>query len=538
MAEHPRPAHTSPAGTSPPAERGALRAWLPYVAAAVVLSLALALLHRELRAHSVAQILAGLRAMPAWRLLLAAGLTALSYLALSGYDWLAARHVGVALPYRRVGFASFLGYAFANSLGFPLLTGAPVRYRLYAAWGLEGPDIARIIAFASGTFWMGFLALASVAFIADPPELPSFLSALGTTARPFGFLLLLVTLGYLAWCRWGHREIRIASWSVPTPGVGVALRQILVSAVDWGCAAAALYVLLPGGLGITFPRFLAAFLLAQILGVVSSVPGGLGVFEVTLLIALREQAADSALVSSLLAFRGVYYLVPLVLAAAALGAVEGRQRKERRGAALSAVGTGLSATVPLVLSGAVFLAGGVMLVEGALPIQGHLGSLGRWAPLAVLEASHFFGSVAGAILLILAWGLARRLDGAFHAALALLGAGAVFSAFRGGGVLTAIIPLAILLARAPARREFFRRSALLSEPLSPEWVFGVAAVLLSTAWLGLVAYRRVDYSGDLWWTFALEGDAPRFLRSAVGAAAVLLAFGAARLLRPAEPEEA
>ena len=538
MDTHPGQTRPPDATPAPSGDRGAIRRWLPYLVAAALLSLALVLLHRELRAHSVGQILAGLRAMPRWRLLLGAAFTAGSYLALTGYDWLAARYVGVVLPYRRLGFASFLAYAFANSLGFPLLTGAPVRYRLYAAWGLEAPDIARIIAFASGTFWMGFLALAGVAFIVDPPELPAFLSHLGTTARPFGILLLLITLAYLAWCRWGHREIRLGRWSVPTPSVGVALQQILISAVDWGCAAAALYVLLPGGLGLTFSRFLAAFLLAQILGLASSVPGGLGVFEVVLLIALREQAGDTRLVTSLLAFRGVYYLVPLVLAAAALGTFELRQRKERLGAALSAVGSGLSATVPVVLSGAVFLAGAVMLAEGALPIQGHLGSLGRWAPLTVLEASHFLGSVAGAALLILAWGLARRLDGAFHAALALLGAGAVFSAFRGGGFLTAAIPLAILLALAPAHREFFRRSALLAEPLSPEWVFGVVAVLLSTAWLGLFAYRRVDYSGDLWWYFALDGDAPRFLRSSVGAAAVLMAFGAARLLRPAEPEEA
>jgi phosphatidylglycerol lysyltransferase len=191
-----------------------------------------------------------------------------------------------------------------------------------------------------------------------------------------------------------------------------------------------------------------------------------------------------------------------------------------------------------VASGAVFVAGAVMLAEGALPLQGHLGSLGGLLPLGLLEAPHFLGSVVGACLLILAWGLARRLDGAFHAAMALLGAGAVLSAFRGGGLVTAMVSLAVLIALAPARREFFRRSALMAEPLSPEWVFGVVAVLLATTWLGLFAFKRVAYSGDLWWQFAFDGDAPRFLRSSVGAATVLLAFAGARLLRPAEPEEA
>lgn len=519
-------------------DRQALRRWLPVVLGATVLALALTLLHRELRTFSVAEILAGLRALPVRQMFGAVAFTAASFLTLTGYDWLAARYVGADVPYRRLAFASFIGHAFSQSLGFSLLTGAPVRFRLYTAWGVEAPDIARIIAFSTATFWVGFLALAGVAFAVDPPGLPQALAFLGSSARPLGALLVTLTLAYLGWCRWGGSEIRIRGWSLPTPSVVMGVQQILVSALDWAASAAALYVLLPSGTGLSFPTFLAAYLLAQIVGLVSHVPGGLGVFEIVLLVALREHAGDSSFVTSLLAFRAIYYLLPLVLAAGALGAFEFRRRQEHLGRIMALLGSGLSSTVPVVAAGAVFVAGAVMLAEGALPLQGHLGSLAEFLPLGLLEASHFLGSVVGALLLILAWGLARRLDGAFHAALALLGAGAVLSAFRGGGMVTAMVSLAVLIALAPARREFFRRSALLAEPLSPEWVFGVVAVLLATAWLGLFAFKEVAYSGDLWWQFALKGDAPRFLRSSVGAATVLLAFAGARLLRPAEAAEA
>jgi len=505
---------------------------------AAVLALALALLHRELRTFSIPEILAGLRALPTGRILAAMAFTAASFLTLTGYDWLAARYVDAHIPYRRLAFASFIGHAFSQALGFSLLTGAPVRFRLYTAWGLEAPDIARIIAFSSATFWVGFLALAGAAFAVDPPGLPDALSFLGGSARPLGVLLVMVTLAYLAWCRWGGSELRFRGWSLPTPSITLGIQQLLISALDWAASAAALYVLLPAGTGLSFPKFLAAYLLAQIVGLVSHVPGGLGVFEVVLLIALREHAGDSAFVTSLVAFRAIYYLMPLVLAAGALGAFEFQRRGEHLTRVMTLLGTGLSATVPLVASAAVFAAGAVMLAEGAIPLQGQMGSLGRFLPLGLLEASHFLGSVVGACLLILAWGLARRMDGAFHTALALLGAGAVLSAFRGGGLVTALVSLAVLIALVPARREFFRRSALLAEPLSPEWVFGVIAVLFATAWLGLFAFREVAYSGDLWWRFAFNGDAPRFLRSSVGAATVLLAFAGARLLRPAEPEEA
>ncbi len=519
-------------------DRQASRRWLPLILGAAVLVVALALLHRELRTYSVAEILAGLRALPTGQILGAVAFTAASFLTLTGYDWLAARYVKADLPYRRLALASFIGHAFSQSLGFSLLTGASVRFRLYSAWGVEAPDIARIIAFSSTTFWVGFLALAGAAFAVDPPPLPAALSFLGGSARPLGVLLVLVTLGYLVWCRWGGSAIRFRGWSLPKPSVGMGLQQILVSAVDWAASAAALYVLLPAGTGLSFPTFLAAYLLAQIVGLVSHVPGGLGVFEVVLLVALREHAGDSSFVTSLLAFRAIYYLLPLVLAAATLGVFEFRRRQEHLTRVMALLGTGVSSSVPLVAAGAVFVAGAGMLAEGALPLQGHLGSFGDLLPLGLLEASHFLGSVVGACLLILAWGLARRLDGAFHAALALLGAGAVLSAFRGGGLVTAMIALMVLIALAPTRREFFRRSALLAEPLSPEWVFGVVAVLLATAWLGFFAFKEVAYSGDLWWQFALHGDASRFLRSSVGAATVLLAFAGARLLRPAEPEEA
>jgi phosphatidylglycerol lysyltransferase len=519
-------------------DRSAIRRLAPFLAASAVLTFSLVLLHRELRAHSVSQIVAGLRSLPLHKVGLSALLAGGSYAALTGYDRLAMRYVGASLTYPRVALASFMAYAFSNTLGFPLLTGAPIRYRMYTGWGLEGADIARALAFASATFWLGFLALAGSAFLASPPALPGPLAGVAAMIRPLGAVFLGVSVGYLAWCRWGPSEIRVRSWTLPTPSLRIGVRQLVVSATDWLCASAALYVLLPDDLGLSYPPFLAAFLLAQILGLLSHVPGGLGVFELVLLIALRERAESPALVTSLLAFRGLYYFLPLLLAAVSLGGFEILSRRERLSPLLAELGSGISLAVPIVVSGAVFLAGAIMLVEGALPAQGYLGSLARWAPLAVVEASHLLGSVAGALLLILAWGLARRLDGAYHAALILLGAGALLSAFRPGGILTALIAVAVLVALAPARREFFRHSTLLAEPLSREWMFGVSAVGVSTAWLGIFANRSVPYSGDLWWRFAFEADAPRFLRASVAGAAVVLTFAVARLLRPAEPKEA
>jgi len=518
--------------------RTLLRRWAPPLLAAAVLAVALAGLHRELRAHTVVSILQTLWAFPLPRLALALLFTALSYATLSGYDWLGVRYVGASVPYRHAAFASFIGYAFSQALGFPLVTGAPPRYRLYSLWGVEAGDIARIVAFYTATFWLGFLTLGGIAFVVESPALPGTLAGLSVGARPLGALFLIVPVGYVLWAWRGGPEPRLLRWRLSVPTLRMAAAQLLLACADWLAAALTLWVLLPDTLPLSFGAFLGTFLLAQILGVASHVPGGLGVFEVVLLAAIPGAAEDGAVIAGLLAFRGVYYLVPLVLAAVSLGVYELRRRRAALDQALEVLGSGVSSMVPTVLAGTVFVGGALLLATGALPAGGGLGWLQRAPPLVLLEASHFLASLVGASLLILAWGLARRLDGAFHAALALLGAGAVLSAMRPGGLPASLVLLLVLIALAPAHREFFRRSALLAEPLSPEWIVGVAVVVLATSWLGFFAYREVAYSHDLWWRFALQGDAPRFLRASVGAGVVLAAFAIARLLRPPEPDEA
>ncbi len=514
------------------------RRWIPPLIAVGFLFLALFLLRRELRAHHLTDILNGLWAIPLRQLAEGVLFTAGSFAALALAELIAVRYVGLDLTVRRVGLASFTGYSFSNALGFPVLTGAPVRYRLYTSWGVDAGDVARIIALYTTTFWLGFLALAGTALVLEGGAESHLLSLPPALVRPLGLVLLTVAAAYLAWCVFGKRPLRLGGWKLQVPSWQTGVRQLLVSAMDWTCAAATLYVLIPGGHGVRFAPFLAAFMLAQVIGLMSMVPAGLGVFEIVLLLAMPGRLPESTAVASILAFRAVYQLMPLVLAALLFGGYELRRRREVVGRALGVVGGGVSSAVPLVLSAAVFAAGALLVATGALPQAAHLSWLLRVLPLPLLEASHFLGSIVGALLLILAWGLARRLDGAYHATLVLLAAGAVLAAARGGGLVTALALLLVLVALAPARGEFIRRSSLTAEPVSPEWLMGVGAVLITTVWLGVFAYREVAFSGDLWWRFALRDDAPRFLRSSVAAASVLLLFAVRRLLRPADPEEA
>ena len=193
---------------------------------------------------------------------------------------------------------------------------------------------------------------------------------------------------------------------------------------------------------------------------------------------------------------------------------------------------------PRVLATFTFLGGLVLLFSGATPASdARLAVLGRVLPLQVIEASHFLASVAGAGLLLLSQGLARRLDGAYYLASALLILGITTSLLKGFDYEEAALLCSCSRVLWRARPAFDRRAAFFETRFSAAWMAAVVGAVAASMWLGLFAFQHVDYSRELWWQFELQGDASRFLRASVGAAVVLLLFGFARLIGYA-PHEA
>lgn len=148
--------------------------------------------------------------------------------------------------------------------------------------------------------------------------------------------------------------------------------------------------------------------------------------------------------------------------------------------------------------------------------------------------SHFLDSLVGVGLLLLARGLLRRLNATYIVTAFLLGIGCLLSLFKGVDYEEALLLGLMLVALLPCRRHFYRQASLFSEPFSTAWVVTVTMLLISSIWLGIFAYKHIDYRAELWWHFALKGDAPRFLRATVGTSTLLLILTAARLFRPAE----
>ena len=291
---------------------------------------ALGVLRHFLHQYHYGQIVGYLKQIPASRVVMSLYLTALSYIALTGYDVLALKYIRHGLRYRRIGLASFVGYAFSNNVGSGPITGGSIRLHLYTSWGLSAIQTAKIIAFNAVTLWLGLFAVAGVALLAAPLELPAEIHIPLGSAKLLGVMLLGIVVTYLVLNVVRRKPLAIRGWKLMMPGVRMAVSQILLGSADWCIAAAVLYVLMPAVPELTYFRFLRFFLIGQLAGMVSQVPGGLGVFEALVVLLLNPYLGPERrpeVLASLLAFRLVYYVLPLVAAMVLFGTYEMARRR-------------------------------------------------------------------------------------------------------------------------------------------------------------------------------------------------------------------
>jgi phosphatidylglycerol lysyltransferase len=511
------------------------KTFLTVAAVLLLAALGLTALAHLLGAVRLRDVRAAIHAIPTGALLLAGLLTMISYATLTLYDVLALKVIGRPLPYRTAALASFTSYTLSHNLGLSLLTGGSARYRVYSAAGLSAADTARVVAIASMTFWTGVFSLSGAMLLFHPgvPELTG-IGVPDGVVKGIGVAMLAALALALVLAGSGGRTLRVGRWSLPLPGRAQILMQIGIAALDLAAASAALFVLAPGVHADAFPVFFIGYTLAIIAVLVTHVPGGVGIFEAVIVAALPVSNRPG-LVAALLAYRVIYYLLPLAIGAVLVALQEGRRWRRPLRTTLRGMQIVASGLAPVMIAALVFMGGCVLLVSGALPaVPGRMEVLYDILPLPFMEASHMAASLAGAALLVLAGGLYRRLDGAFWMTRLLLLAGAAFSLLKGLDYEEASVMLVIAGVLQWTRPAFYRRTRLTAEALTPGWLATVAVAVALSVWIGFFAYKHVDYQNDLWWRFAAQkGDASRFLRSSVAVAVMLVAVAVWQLFRPA-----
>jgi uncharacterized membrane protein YbhN (UPF0104 family) len=290
-----------------------------FVVSITIIAIALVVLYRILHEINLRDVIVAVRAIDYSDIALAGLFVAASYFTLTFYDLFALNTIGRGdVPYRVAAIASFTSYSIGHNLGASVLTGSAVRYRIYSAWGLDVIDVAKICFVAGLTFWLGNATVLGlgVAFVpnaaSEVDQLPAWIN------RILAILILLTLVVYVSWVWRSPREIGRSNWKVTLPGGPLTLVQIAIGIVDLACCAAAMYVLMPDEPHIGFITLGVVFVSATLLGFASYAPGGIGVFDAAMLIALWQFDKEN-LLAGLLLFRLVYYVVPFALSLLILG---------------------------------------------------------------------------------------------------------------------------------------------------------------------------------------------------------------------------
>lgn len=292
----------------------------------VIFGLALWSIAIELRGYNFEDVLDGIERIEAGQLLQAFLLTWISYGAVSCYDLISFRYIESELAFPKIALAGFITYAISPTVGFPFLTAGALRYRLYSTWGVTAGQVAQVILFSNLSLWVGLFAIGGLSLSLTSSPIPEALEVPFHSLQPLGGICILITAIYLLLCQRVNSPIQWPSYTFHFPSLQIALAQILTFAVDWGAASAALYSLFSFSDQLSYLEFFGAYVIGMVAGLISTVPGGLGVFETIMIFFLSTFLPNPVILGTILIFRLIYYIIPLGVAILFLGGFEIYQR--------------------------------------------------------------------------------------------------------------------------------------------------------------------------------------------------------------------
>lgn len=285
-------------------------------------ALAAFMIYHQLARYTLDEIEEAILSVPAHNIIYACIASFFGYVALSSYDYLALKYIGKKLANWRWMFAGFVGFSISNNAGHAIVSGGAIRFRLYSRWRVSATDIVKMVTFSGFTYLVACFFLIIIGFSCSPHHLGSD----SASAYINWGLVLFSALGLLFYI-WGStyykKPITIKEIEFSPPGFKMAIAQVVIGSIDILMASLVLYSILEHFMDIPFITFIGTFIIAQVLGVYSQVPGGLGVFEVMFSNLLPDDDANQATIFAILVlYRIIYYLLPLIISGIALVAYE------------------------------------------------------------------------------------------------------------------------------------------------------------------------------------------------------------------------
>ncbi|HWK65023.1 MAG TPA: UPF0104 family protein [Rhizobiaceae bacterium] len=281
--------------------------WLLRALVIAAICLAGFLLYRTLNRYSFEEVVASIRSIPPMRLLASFAFAGCSYLCLTFFDVLGIRYAGKRLPYGKAALASFVSLSIGHNIGVAALSSGAIRYRFYSKWGLDAEDVAKVILFSGMTVALGLLTLGGLGMLLNSAAAAQMTGFSVQSVRGLGVACLAVASAYLFLSAFLRSTLELGRWRVEMPSLRLASAQVLIGSVNFALVAACLHQTLAPFTDAGYLAVSSAYVIANTTALVSHVPGGLGVLETAILYLI----SGGSLIGALVAFRFVYFFVPL-----------------------------------------------------------------------------------------------------------------------------------------------------------------------------------------------------------------------------------
>lgn len=516
-----------------------MKKWIKYILVPLgffVFVGALALLHNQLKGLSYTDIINALKAIPALKIVIAMCLALSYYIVLGGYDIVAFKYIrsNPELRPKDILFTCFVSNVLGSNTGYSMLFGGSIRYRLYSLHNVSMMNVTKVLLFSSATIWLGLLSVGGIVFTFAPVSLEG-ITEHSTNTRGIGIFFLILLSIYILLSLIHSKPIKVLKWKISFPDIKIVLSQIILASLDWIIASLTLYTLMPTG---EMPYFvlLKVFLVSQLLGIISQVPGGMGVFEASISVLLPTAAENPGVIGGLLAYRAIFYFFPLAIALIMLAVYEIMRVTKTFEEKRRIFGKTISSVIVQALAALTFFAGMIAIFTTSTPINvAQLQKIISLLPAWFVDISHFLLSITAIGLLFISRGIQLRIYNAYKWGCRLLFFAIILILIVGEPLPVLLSFIVLFVALLLARKYFYRDIPILNTALSTWWFTAIGGVFVLSVWIGFFVNRQDIFSWihlDVFFENLLStSDAARFLRAFFGMLVIFLIVAIEQIFR-------
>ncbi|MDR3113427.1 MAG: phosphatidylglycerol lysyltransferase domain-containing protein, partial [Endomicrobium sp.] len=497
---------------------------------------ALAILQNQLKSLSYLDIVNALKAIPAFRIAAAMALAFSYYVLLGGYDIVAFKYIDAKVPLRArdILFTCFVSNVLGSNTGYSMLFGGSIRYRLYSIHKVSMIDVTKVLFFSSATIWLGLLTVGGVIFTVAPVSLSS-VTKFDFSTRWIGIVFLAAIAAYVSFSAIRSKPVKIFKWTVSFPNIKIVVSQIALATADWIIASLTLYMLMPAG-EISYFVLLKVFLVSQLLGIISQVPGGMGIFEVAINGLLPNAAGNPGVIGGLLAYRAIFYFFPLAVALCMLAVYEIARLIKTFDEKTKIFGKTVSAVIVRVLAVSVFFAGMSAIFATSTPFNAEqLKTIISLLPPWLANSAHFFLSASAASLLFLSRTIQLRIKGAYKWSVAFFIISIVCMIVVGENVVVLAVFIMVVTALIFSKKYFYRDISILNTAFNAAWFSAIGGVFALAVWIGIFVNKYALFSWvhlDLFCANLFsDSDAARFSRATIGIIVIFIIVAIEQVFR-------